>query len=123
MNELSTLRNLAYEKSLLSSSICPTDKNTVQNLIVSRLPTHDKPLGKAAAHHFSKPGKMLRAKMAMHGADALQVNQTAAIRWAHLIAAVWLTCRASAPCIAILARSIFPGLLKWCAAALPNGLS
>ena len=25
---------------------------------------------------------MLRAKMAMHGADALQVNQTAAIRWA-----------------------------------------
>ena len=62
--------------------IYPSDKNTVQNLIVSRLPIHDKPLGKAAAHHFSKPGKMLRAKMAMHGADALQVNQTAAIRWA-----------------------------------------
>ena len=82
MNELSTLRNLSYQKSLLSSSIYPADKNTVQNLIVSRLPTHDKPLGKAAAHHFSKPGKMLRAKMAMHGADALQVNQTAAIRWA-----------------------------------------
>jgi geranylgeranyl pyrophosphate synthase len=82
MNELSTLRNLAYEKTLLSSSICPTDKNTVQNLIVSHLPTYDKPLGKAAAHHFSKPGKMLRATMAMHGAYALQINQTAAIRWA-----------------------------------------
>ena len=82
MNELSTLRNLSYEKSLLSPSIYLTDKNTIQNLIVSRLPTHDKPLGKAAAHHFSKPGKMLRAKMAMHGADALQINQTAAIRWA-----------------------------------------
>ena len=82
MNELSTLRNLSYQKSLLSSSIYPADKNTVQNLIVSRLPTHDKPLGKAAAHHFSKPGKMLRAQMAMHGAEALQVNQTAAIKWA-----------------------------------------
>ena len=82
MNELSTLRNLSYQKSLLSSSIYPADKNTIQNLIVSRLPIHDKPLGKAAAHHFSKPGKILRAKMAMHGAEALQVNQTAAIRWA-----------------------------------------
>ena len=82
MNELSTLRNLAYEKTLLSSSICLIDKNTIQNLIISRLPTHDKPLGRAAAHHFSNPGKMLRAKMAMHGADALQINQIAAIRWA-----------------------------------------
>ncbi|MFL2845825.1 MAG: polyprenyl synthetase family protein [Candidatus Puniceispirillaceae bacterium] len=82
MNELSTLRNLAYEKTLLSSSIRLIDKNTIQNLIISRLPTHDKPLGRAAAHHFSKPGKMLRAKMAMHGADALQINQIAAIRWA-----------------------------------------
>ena len=82
MNELSTLRNLAYEKALLSSSICLTDNNTVQDLIISRLPTHDKPLCRAAAHHFSKPGKMLRAKMAMHGADALQINRTAAIRWA-----------------------------------------
>ncbi len=82
MNELSTLRNAAYEKTLLSSPICLTDKNTVQNLIISRLPAHDKPLGKAAAHHFSKHGKMLRAKMAMHGADALQIDQTAAVRWA-----------------------------------------
>ena len=82
MNELSTLRNPAYEKTLLSSSICLTDKNAVQNLIVSRLPAHNKSLGKAAAHHFSKPGKMLRAKMAMHGADALQIHQSAAIRWA-----------------------------------------
>ena len=82
MNELSTLRNLAFERTLLSSPICLTNKNTVQNLIVGRLPAHNKPLGKAAAHHFSKPGKMLRAKMAMHGADALQINKNAAIRWA-----------------------------------------
>ena len=60
MNELSTLRNLSYQKSLLSSSIYPADKNTVQNLIVSRLPTHDKPLGKAAAHHFSRECEHLR---------------------------------------------------------------
>ena len=82
MNELSALRNLDYEKTLLSSSICLTNKHTIHDLIISRLPTHGKPLGKAAAHHFSKPGKMLRATMAMHAADALQINQLAAIRWA-----------------------------------------
>lgn len=82
MNELSALRNLDYEKALLSSSIRLTNKNSVQDLIISRLPAHGKPLGKAAAHHFSKPGKMLRSKMAMHAADALQINQLAAMRWA-----------------------------------------
>jgi geranylgeranyl pyrophosphate synthase len=85
MNELSTLQNLSIEKSLLPPSISLTHKNTVQDLIVSRLPAHNEPLGEAAFHHFSQPGKMLRARMAMHGADALQINQDAAIRWAAAI--------------------------------------
>ena len=77
MNELSALRNLDYEKTLLSSSICLTNKNTVHDLINSRLPAHGKPLGKAAGHHFSKPGKMLRSKMAMHAACLLYTSDAA----------------------------------------------
>jgi geranylgeranyl pyrophosphate synthase len=82
MNELSTSRNFSLGQTLLSSSICFSNKDEVHNLIISRLPAHDKPLGRAAAHHFSKPGKMLRAKMAMHGAEALNIDQVAVLRWA-----------------------------------------
>ena len=82
MNELSTSLDRSLEKTMLSSHIRFPNKDTVHNLIISRLPTHDKPLGKAAAHHFSKPGKMLRAKMAVHGAEALNLNTLAALRWA-----------------------------------------
>ena len=82
MNELSTSLDRSLEKTMLSRSICFPTKDTVHNLITSRLPTQDKLLGKAAAHHFSKPGKMLRAKMAVHGAEALNLNQLAASRWA-----------------------------------------
>ena len=82
MNELSTSLDHSLEKTMLSSHIRFPNKDTVHNLIISRLPTHDKPLGKAAAHHFSKPGKMLRAKMAVHGAEALNLNTLAALRWA-----------------------------------------
>ena len=82
MNELSTSRNLFYGKTSLSPPICFAAKDTVHNLIISRLPTLNKPLGKAATHHFSKPGKMLRAKMAMHGAEAYNISQIAALRWA-----------------------------------------
>ena len=82
MNELSTSLDRSLEKTMLSRSICFPTKDKVHNLIISRLPTQDKPLGKAAEHHFSKPGKMLRARMAVHGAEALNLNQLAASRWA-----------------------------------------
>ena len=82
MNELSTSLDHSLEKTMLSSHIRFPNTDTVHNLIISKLPTHDKPLGKAAAHHFSKPGKMLRAKMAVHGAEALNLNKLAALRWA-----------------------------------------
>jgi geranylgeranyl pyrophosphate synthase len=82
MNELSTSLDRSLENTMLSPSICFPNKDAVHNLIISRLPTHDKPLGKAAAHHFSKPGKMLRANMAVHGAEALNLNLLAASRWA-----------------------------------------
>ena len=74
MNELSTSLDRSLEKTMLSRSICFPTKDKVHNLIISRLPTQDKPLGKAAEHHFSKPGKMLRAKMAVHGAEALNLK-------------------------------------------------
>ena len=82
MNELWTSRNTAFEKTTSATTPRPSDKDIVHNLILSRLPTIDQPLAKAAAHHFNSPGKMLRATMAMRGAHVLNVNLPAATRWA-----------------------------------------
>ena len=82
MNELWTSRNTAFEKTISATTPRPSDKDIVHNLILSRLPTLDQPLAKAAAHHFNSPGKMLRATMAMRGANVLNVNLSAATRWA-----------------------------------------
>jgi geranylgeranyl pyrophosphate synthase len=82
MNELWALRNTAFQKTINVETPRPSDKDIIHNLILSRLPTHDQPLAKAAAHHFNNPGKMLRATMAMRGAHVLNVNRAAATRWA-----------------------------------------
>ena len=82
MNELWTLRNTAFEKTISATTPRLADKDIVHNLILSRLPTLDQPLAKAAAHHFNSPGKMLRATMAMRGAHVLNVSLPAATRWA-----------------------------------------
>jgi geranylgeranyl pyrophosphate synthase len=82
MNELRTLKNATFKQSLSSEALCLSKKNTVHNLIVSRLPKHGQPLAKSARHHFNKPGKMLRSRMAMHGADVLNISHDAAARWA-----------------------------------------
>ena len=82
MNELRTLQKATFNKSLSSTALGLSEKNTVHSLIISRLPEHNKPLAKAAVHHFNKPGKLLRSKMAMQGAGILNVNHTAALRWA-----------------------------------------
>ena len=71
MNELWTSRNTAFEKTISATTPHPSDKDIVHNLILSRLPTLEQPLAKAAAHHFNSPGKMLRATMAMRGAHVL----------------------------------------------------
>ena len=82
MNELRTLQNATFEKSLSSTALCLSKTNSVHNLIISRLPEHNKPLAKAAVHHFKKPGKLLRSKMAISGAEILNVDHAAALRWA-----------------------------------------
>jgi geranylgeranyl pyrophosphate synthase len=86
MNELWALRNTAFQKTINVETPRPSDKDIIHNLILSRLPTHDQPLAKAAAHHFNNPGKMLRATMAMRGAHVLNVNRAAATRWAAAVA-------------------------------------
>ena len=82
MNELWTSPNTAFEKTVSATTPRPSDKDIVHNLILSRLPKLDQPLAKAAAHHFSSPGKMLRATMAMRCANVLNVSLPAAARWA-----------------------------------------
>lgn len=49
--------------------------------IVNRLPKDGTPLADAAQHHFAKPGKMLRAKMALSAAKLLKIDQAAALHW------------------------------------------
>ena len=85
MNELWTLHDTDFEKNFFSQPEHPFNKDKVHNLIISRLPSHGKPLAEAANYHFNKPGKMLRSQMAMHGAASLNINQAAAIRWAAAI--------------------------------------
>ena len=50
--------------------------------ITSRLPGAGQPLADAAAHHFEKPGKMLRAKMALRASHLMNVDSAAALHWA-----------------------------------------
>ena len=50
--------------------------------VASRLPNPGQPLAEAAAYHFTKTGKMLRAKMALRAASLLSVDQAAALHWA-----------------------------------------
>jgi geranylgeranyl pyrophosphate synthase len=52
------------------------------DFITTRLPQPGEPLADAAAHHFAKPGKMLRAKMALRAANALNVDRAAGLHWA-----------------------------------------
>ena len=56
--------------------------DTLHNFILSRLPKSDTALAEAARHHFAKPGKMLRAKMALRAAKILKIDAAAALHWA-----------------------------------------
>ncbi|MGC6472305.1 MAG: polyprenyl synthetase family protein [Parvibaculales bacterium] len=46
------------------------------------LPGTSHPLHDVAAHHFSDPGKLLRGTTAMACAEAMHVDETAALQWA-----------------------------------------
>jgi geranylgeranyl pyrophosphate synthase len=52
------------------------------DFIAARLPRADQPLGEVAAHHFKKPGKMLRVKIALRASHLLNVDKAAALHWA-----------------------------------------
>ena len=58
-----------------------TDKN-LHRFILDRLPKNNTALVDSAHHHFAVPGKMLRAKMALHAAKTLKIDPTAAMHWA-----------------------------------------
>ena len=57
----------------------------LHEFIINRLPKEGTPLADAARHHFAKPGKMLRAKMALSAAKLLKVDQAAALHWSTAI--------------------------------------
>ena len=59
-------------------------KNLV-DFVSARLPEAGQPLAEVAAHHFVKPGKMLRAKMALRASHLLNVDKAAALHWAMAI--------------------------------------
>ena len=60
----------------------PSGSDILHDFILNRLPKPGQPLHEAAAHHFSRPGKMLRAKMALRAATLLKVDRAAAMHWA-----------------------------------------
>ena len=59
-----------------------TSSEHLVEFILARLPKTGKPLYEAAAHHFYKPGKLLRAKMALQASQILNVDRAAAFHWA-----------------------------------------
>ena len=50
----------------------------LHSFVRSRLLKNETTLSLAAQYHFEKPGKMVRAKMALHAASILKVNDAAA---------------------------------------------
>ena len=85
MNEYSALDESAFKSVVNAQKADVRETDLVHKLILSRLPTDDQALASAASFHFTQPGKMLRAKMAMRGAAVLGVNQQAAMCWAAAI--------------------------------------
>jgi geranylgeranyl pyrophosphate synthase len=85
MTNLSTHSNefLGNADSGIGSS--PSSSEILHNFITERMPAAGQPLADAAALHFSTPGKMLRAKMALRAADLLKVDRPAAMHWAAAI--------------------------------------
>ena len=57
----------------------------LRRFISARLLENETTLSLAAQYHFEKPGKMVRAKMALHAASILKVNDAATLHWAAAI--------------------------------------
>ena len=82
MNELVTSLSASLDTNLSSLRTFSDDQQIVYGFILSRLPNAGEPLSMAATHHFENPGKMLRARMVVRGANLLNVDNAAAVRWA-----------------------------------------
>ena len=85
MKKISTLVN-AYTADEADTQLRDqlNSKNLV-DFVSARLPEEGQPLAEVAAHHFEKPGKMLRAKMALRASHLLNVDKAAALHWAMAI--------------------------------------
>ena len=62
--------------------VSSNSQSDIHDFITNQLPASDHPLGPSAAHHFQRPGKMLRARLALSSAKRMQANETAALYWA-----------------------------------------
>ena len=57
-------------------------RTLIQDFIAQALPQKGHPLQAPADHHFARPGKMLRAQLALSSAKRMGAEKTAALHWA-----------------------------------------
>ena len=80
--ELRQVPNLRLFQNEMALGLPGDAADTLHNFILCRLPKPETALAEAARHHFAKPGKMLRAKMALRAAKILKIDTAAALHWA-----------------------------------------
>ena len=69
MTDLSPLQSHYVENNVATSEDQQSITDRLAEFIATRLPKAGQPLAGAASHHFAKPGKMLRAKMALRASQ------------------------------------------------------
>ncbi|MGC6516454.1 MAG: polyprenyl synthetase family protein [Candidatus Puniceispirillaceae bacterium] len=57
-------------------------RHHISRFITTQLPSPSHPLGAPAEHHFARPGKMLRARLALSAAKRMGADMEAALHWA-----------------------------------------
>ena len=85
MTKISTLVNAFTADEAETQLRHQLNSKNLVDFVAARLPVPGQPLAKAASHHFEKPGKMLRAKMALRASHLLNVDKAAALHWAMAI--------------------------------------
>jgi geranylgeranyl pyrophosphate synthase len=85
MTKISTLVNAFTADEAETQLRHQLNSKNLVDFVAARLPELGQPLAEAAAHHFEKPGKMLRAKMALRASHLLNVDKAAALHWAMAI--------------------------------------
>ena len=85
MSKLYSLVNSAQVSNKTATAYSSTDVSSLVCYVKNCLPESNHPLSEAAAHHFFKPGKLLRAKIAIRASNYLNIEQVAALPWAAAI--------------------------------------